>query len=154
MSDHRTIETGTTVVHIAVRDAIGLITLNRPERRNALHRDMYAPIRAALTDFATADDVTCIVVTGAGEAFCAGGDVRDGRRREPSGDEEDTSDTAGENGSDGEKAGGDAGEGAEGQAADEADTPEMARRRQKIDDLVGPPDPGFTFYRKLGEYWT
>ncbi len=81
-------------------------------------------------------------------------ETEDRRRREPSGDEEDTSDTAGENGSDGETAGGDAGEGAEGQAADEADTPEMARRRQKIDDLVGPPDPGFAFYQKLGEYWT
>jgi 2-(1,2-epoxy-1,2-dihydrophenyl)acetyl-CoA isomerase len=79
----RTIDAGTDVVRIEVRDDVGLITLNRPERRNALHRDMYAPIRAALAEFATADDVSCIVVTGAGDGFCAGGDVRDGRRRDP-----------------------------------------------------------------------
>ena len=60
-----------------------MITLNRPERRNALHRDMYPAIRAGLAEFATATDVTCIVVTGAGDAFCSGGDVRDGRRTEP-----------------------------------------------------------------------
>lgn len=76
------------------------------------------------------------------------------RRRQPSGDEEETTDTSDENGSDGEKAGGDAGAGDGGQTDDEADTPEMAKRRQKIDDLVGPPDPGFAFYQKLGEYWT
>lgn len=78
----RTIDPGTDVVRIEVSDGVGLITLNRPERRNALHPDMYPPIRAALADFATADDVTCIVVTGAGDGFCAGGDVRDGRRRQ------------------------------------------------------------------------
>jgi 2-(1,2-epoxy-1,2-dihydrophenyl)acetyl-CoA isomerase len=77
----RTIDTGTDVVRIEVSDNIGLITLNRPERRNALHREMYAPIGAALEDFAGADDVACIVVTGAGPGFCAGGDVRDGRTR-------------------------------------------------------------------------
>jgi 2-(1,2-epoxy-1,2-dihydrophenyl)acetyl-CoA isomerase len=79
----RTIDAGTDVVRLEVTDGIGLITLNRPERRNALHRDMYPPVRAALADFAEAHDVTCIVVTGAGEGFCAGGDIRDGRRRDP-----------------------------------------------------------------------
>lgn len=78
----RTIETGTAVVVAEVFDGIGLITLNRPERRNALHPTMYPAIRGALADFADADDVTCIVVTGAGDAFCAGGDVRDGRVRD------------------------------------------------------------------------
>lgn len=79
----RTIDAGTDVVRLEVVDGIGLITLNRPDRRNALHRDMYRPIKAALADFADAADVTCIVVTGAGDGFCAGGDVRDGRRRDP-----------------------------------------------------------------------
>jgi 2-(1,2-epoxy-1,2-dihydrophenyl)acetyl-CoA isomerase len=40
---------------------------------------MYGPIRRALADFADAPDVGCVVVTGAGSAFCAGGDVRGGR---------------------------------------------------------------------------
>jgi 2-(1,2-epoxy-1,2-dihydrophenyl)acetyl-CoA isomerase len=66
----------TDVVEIAVRDRVGVITFNRPERRNALHRDMHAPIVRALDEFATRDDVGCIVITGAGSAFCAGGDVK------------------------------------------------------------------------------
>ncbi|MCU1395521.1 MAG: crt 1 [Ilumatobacteraceae bacterium] len=78
----RTIESGTDVVAIHVEDGLGVITLNRPERRNALHRDMYEPIKAALVDFANADNVGCIVITGAGDGFCAGGDVRDGRSRD------------------------------------------------------------------------
>ncbi|HEY4333361.1 MAG TPA: enoyl-CoA hydratase-related protein [Ilumatobacteraceae bacterium] len=76
----RVVDTGTDVVRIEVDDGVAIITLNRPDRRNALHRDMYAPIMHALTQFATDDDVGCIVVTGAGQGFCAGGDVRDGRR--------------------------------------------------------------------------
>lgn len=38
--------------------------------------------------------------------------------------------------------------------AAEADTPDIERRRRKIEDLVGPPDPGFAYYQKRGEYWT
>jgi 2-(1,2-epoxy-1,2-dihydrophenyl)acetyl-CoA isomerase len=45
---------------------------------------MYHPIKAAMGEFATDDNVTCIVVTGAGDGFCAGGDVRDGRSRDRS----------------------------------------------------------------------
>jgi 2-(1,2-epoxy-1,2-dihydrophenyl)acetyl-CoA isomerase len=66
----------TDVVHITVRDRVATITFNRPERRNALHRAMHAPIMRALDEFATRDDVGCVVVTGAGSAFCAGGDVK------------------------------------------------------------------------------
>ncbi|MDO8361573.1 MAG: enoyl-CoA hydratase-related protein [Actinomycetota bacterium] len=79
----RTIDAGTDVVRLEVVDGIGLITLNRPDRRNALHHEMYAPMRAAIEEFNTADDVGCIVLTGEGSGFCAGGDVRDGRVREP-----------------------------------------------------------------------
>ncbi|MBD9374208.1 hypothetical protein IB238_16420 [Rhizobium sp. ARZ01] len=32
--------------------------------------------------------------------------------------------------------------------------PDLARRRSRIEAFVGPPDPGFTFYQKLGDYWT
>jgi 2-(1,2-epoxy-1,2-dihydrophenyl)acetyl-CoA isomerase len=79
----RSIDSGTSTVLFEVVDHVGVITLNRPERRNALHREMYAPIKAVLADFAVDDDVGCIVITGAGSGFCAGGDVRDGRRRDP-----------------------------------------------------------------------
>ncbi len=79
---NRTIDAGTDVVLLEVSDGFGIITLNRPDRRNALHRDMYGPIKQVLRDFAVAEDVTCIVITGAGAGFCAGGDVRAGRSRE------------------------------------------------------------------------
>jgi 2-(1,2-epoxy-1,2-dihydrophenyl)acetyl-CoA isomerase len=82
---NRTIETGTDTVRIEVVDRVGIITLHRPDRRNALHDDMYAPIIAAVEEFAAAPDVGCVVVTGAGSAFCAGGDVRDGSGRRSDG---------------------------------------------------------------------
>jgi 2-(1,2-epoxy-1,2-dihydrophenyl)acetyl-CoA isomerase len=79
----RIIESGTDFVQIEVADGVGVITLNRPDRRNALHDDMYAPVVAAVEEFCAASDVGCVVVTGAGSAFCAGGDVRDGSGRKP-----------------------------------------------------------------------
>mgnify|MGYP002133426264 CR=1 FL=1 len=45
-------------------------------RRNALHDDMYAPMIATIEEWAASDDVGCIVVTGEGSGFCAGGDVK------------------------------------------------------------------------------
>jgi 2-(1,2-epoxy-1,2-dihydrophenyl)acetyl-CoA isomerase len=58
-----------------------VVTLNRPERRNALHPDMYAAVPRLLERFYDDDDVGCVLVTATGNAFCAGGDVRDGGRR-------------------------------------------------------------------------
>ncbi len=78
---NRVIDTGTATVRIEVVDRVGVITLNRPDRRNALHDDMYAPMIAAVEEFAADPTVGCVVVTGAGSAFCAGGDVRDGSGR-------------------------------------------------------------------------
>ena len=75
------IDTGTDTVLGEVRDRVGVITLNRPERRNALHPDMYDAVPRLLERFFDDDDVGCVLVTAAGNAFCAGGDVRDGRRR-------------------------------------------------------------------------
>ena len=60
-----------------VKDAIATITLNRPDAYNALNltlgRDLFHATLEADEDPA----VRCIVVTGAGKAFCAGGDVKD-----------------------------------------------------------------------------
>ncbi len=60
-----------------VKDAVATITLNRPDAYNALNltlaRDVYHVVLEADEDRA----VRCIVVTGAGRAFCAGGDVKD-----------------------------------------------------------------------------
>ena len=55
---------------------VALLTLNRPERLNALTKDMMSALRARLAEVAMDDAVGCVVLTGAGNAFCAGGDVR------------------------------------------------------------------------------
>ena len=60
-----------------VANGVGTITLNRPERKNPLTFDSYAELRQLFRDLAYADDVHAIVITGAGENFCSGGDVHD-----------------------------------------------------------------------------
>lgn len=73
----RTIETGTEDLTTEVGDdGVAVITMNRPERRNAMTGGMLAGLSASLAEVETADDVRCVVLTGAGGAFCAGGDVK------------------------------------------------------------------------------
>ncbi len=52
-----------------------IITLNRPEKRNALHPFMVEQIKLNLKDFATADNVRSLLITGEGNTFCAGADL-------------------------------------------------------------------------------
>lgn len=61
----------------AVRDRVATITLHRPERKNPLTFDSYAELRDLFRALAYADDVKAIVITGAGENFCSGGDVHE-----------------------------------------------------------------------------
>ena len=56
-------------------DGVATITLNRPERRNAAHDPMHQELETIFTDVGAEDDVRAIVLTGAGETFCAGGDA-------------------------------------------------------------------------------
>jgi enoyl-CoA hydratase/carnithine racemase len=59
-----------------VSDGIALLTINRPEVRNAVNRQVQLDIRAALDAFRSDDDVQVVIVTGAGEkAFVAGADI-------------------------------------------------------------------------------
>ena len=53
-----------------------VITLNRPEARNALSKDMLAGFEKALDYAERSASVRALIVTGAGGAFCAGGDVK------------------------------------------------------------------------------
>ncbi|MFC9473253.1 enoyl-CoA hydratase/isomerase family protein [Nocardia sp. NPDC056952] len=63
-------------VLIAVRDGLGVITLNRPKAINALNHAMTLAITDALRSWAGDDAVRAVVVTGAGErGLCAGGDI-------------------------------------------------------------------------------
>ena len=61
----------------SVEQGVATLTLNRPERKNPLTFDSYAELRDLFRALAYASDVKAIVVTGAGENFCSGGDVHD-----------------------------------------------------------------------------
>ena len=65
---------------LAVDDGVATITLNRPERRNALSAELSASVRDALAEIADSD-ARCVAVEGAGEAFSAGGDIEAMRER-------------------------------------------------------------------------
>src|ERR1700723_3453185 len=56
---------------------VATITLDRPERKNPLTFDSYAELRDLFRSMADADDVNAIVLAGAGENFCSGGDVHE-----------------------------------------------------------------------------
>lgn len=62
-------------------DGIALITLNRPERLNALGGDLLRLFAAHLVECERDPAVRCVALTGAGRAFCAGGDVQEMQRR-------------------------------------------------------------------------
>lgn len=62
-------------VRLEISDRVAVLTLNRPERLNALSEEMIVAGTAALRRCATDPDVGCVVITGAGRGFCAGGDV-------------------------------------------------------------------------------
>ncbi len=56
-------------------DGVAVVTLNRPEKRNAVNLQMHQELESIFVDLSNDDDVRSIVLTGAGDAFCAGGDV-------------------------------------------------------------------------------
>ncbi len=60
-----------------VQDGVATITLNRPERKNPLTFDSYAELRDLFHQLKWADDIKAIVVAGAGDNFCSGGDVHE-----------------------------------------------------------------------------
>jgi 2-(1,2-epoxy-1,2-dihydrophenyl)acetyl-CoA isomerase len=71
-----TIETGNEHLLARLEDGVAVVTFNRPERRNALTASMLAALARSLAGFEKDNNVRCIILTGAGGAFCAGGDLR------------------------------------------------------------------------------
>ncbi len=59
------------------RPGVCLITLNRPERMNAMAFDVMVPFKEALEEVSFNNDVRVVVITGAGEGFCSGADLED-----------------------------------------------------------------------------
>ena len=60
-----------------LKEGIGFVTLNRPERKNPLTFDSYAELRDLFRDLVYAEDVRGVIFAGAGGNFCSGGDVHE-----------------------------------------------------------------------------
>src|ERR671911_2311881 len=60
----------------SIKDGVATLTLNRPDRLNALSGPMLDALLEALPRLADDPNVGCVVITGAGRGFCAGGDVK------------------------------------------------------------------------------
>ena len=65
----------TGLVLKSVSEGVATLTLNRPEKRNAMSDEMRTEFIAALEDVAADKSIRAMVLTGAGKGFCAGGDI-------------------------------------------------------------------------------
>ena len=71
------IDTGTADLLAHEEDGVAVITLNRPQARNAMSGAMNDALAGVLDHAERSAAIRCVVLTGAGGAFCAGGDVKD-----------------------------------------------------------------------------
>ena len=76
-----TTSTDTALIDLQVKNGIAMLTLNRPEKRNAMSDDMRAQFIAALERVAADKAIRALILTGAGKGFCAGGDISGMERR-------------------------------------------------------------------------
>jgi 2-(1,2-epoxy-1,2-dihydrophenyl)acetyl-CoA isomerase len=72
----RQIDTGTEHLLGRLDGGVAILTMNRPARRNALSGEMLSALRRTLLEVERDPEVRCVVLTGAGHAFCSGGDVK------------------------------------------------------------------------------
>ena len=70
------VDTGTGELLCEIRDRVAVITLNRPEARNALSDHLTPALRRMIKQYGDDPNVGALLITGAGTAFCAGGDVK------------------------------------------------------------------------------
>ena len=84
MTAETKIDTGTDELLCAIRDRVAVITLNRPEVRNALSDNLTPALRSMIKSCGENPEVGALLITGAGTAFCAGGNVKGmGAHRDP-----------------------------------------------------------------------
>lgn len=76
MTQTRMVDTGSTELLCEIRDRVAIITMNRPEARNALSDQLTPALRAMIASCGDDPEVGALLITGSGEAFCAGGDVK------------------------------------------------------------------------------
>jgi len=68
-------------------DGIGVITLNRPEKLNAVNLEMRLAFHRVLDEFCLDEEVCVVVVTGTGQAFCVGADIAEFIKGAPGGEQ-------------------------------------------------------------------
>jgi enoyl-CoA hydratase/carnithine racemase len=71
-----TIDTGTNELLCEIRERVAIITLNRPEARNSLSDHLTPALRTMIRVCGENPEVGALLITGAGTAFCSGGDVK------------------------------------------------------------------------------
>ncbi len=67
--------TTTDTVLLDVSEHVATVTLNRPEKLNALSGELMEALVPAIEGLAEDKEVRCVVITGAGRGFCSGGDI-------------------------------------------------------------------------------
>ena len=72
----QSLDTGTSDLIATLDEGVLTLTLNRPEARNAMSKAMNKALQEQLADAEFNPAVKCLVLTGAGKGFCAGGDVK------------------------------------------------------------------------------
>jgi methylglutaconyl-CoA hydratase len=63
------------MIKYEIKNEIGIVTLNRPEKRNALHPELVRQMKSQLKEAAEDKSVKVLIITGEGKAFCAGADL-------------------------------------------------------------------------------
>jgi len=63
------------MIKYEIKNEIGILTLNRPEKRNALHPELVRQMKSKLKEAAEDGSVKVLIITGEGKAFCAGADL-------------------------------------------------------------------------------
>src|SRR3989339_1145220 len=63
------------MIKVSKENGIAILTLNRPEKRNALHPTMVSQIKTALEEIGSDKETKALIITGEGNAFCAGADL-------------------------------------------------------------------------------
>lgn len=75
MADAAQPASASELVLISRQNGVATLTLNRPERLNALNAELGVALSQAVERVAAEDEIRVVVITGAGRAFCAGGDL-------------------------------------------------------------------------------
>jgi enoyl-CoA hydratase/carnithine racemase len=76
MTTETKIDTGTDELLCVIRDRVAIITLNRPDARNAMSDHLTPALRTMIKTCGEDPEIGALLITGAGTAFCAGGDIK------------------------------------------------------------------------------